>query len=74
MKNRTEQNINEERWRRTNHKPACKIIRRGKCKWVDHSVKKPQGDIKRQSLDWNTAEKQRGEDQSRRGAGMSWKK
>jgi hypothetical protein len=50
---------NEEAWRRTNHEPVNIIIKRRKCKWIGHTLRKPQYDIIRQALEWNPAWKRR---------------
>jgi hypothetical protein len=50
--------MNEEVWKRTNHEPI-NIIKRRKWKWTGHTLRKPQDDVTRQALEWNSAGKRR---------------
>ena len=60
---------NEELWKRKNHEPVRKIIRRMKRRWIGHTLHKPQEDLRKQALDWK-----KGEDQTKHGDEVScWK-
>ena len=44
---------NEDQWERT---PQCRIeesIRRRKWKWIGHTLRKPENNIRRSALEWN---------------------
>lgn len=44
---------NVELWRRTEHIPIDKEIKKRKWRWIGHTLRKEEMDIVRQALDWN---------------------
>jgi hypothetical protein len=50
---------NVDVWRRSNHEPINIVIKRRKWMWIAHTLRKLQGDITRQALEWNQAGKRR---------------
>ena len=52
---------NEELWRRTEEIEMPMHIKRWKWKWIGHALRKGNGAIKRETLDWNLQGKRRRE-------------
>ena len=52
---------NTELWQRTGQEEIGKTIKRKTWRWIGHTLRKPESDITRQSLDWNpTGKRKRG--------------
>ena len=50
---------NKNLWERTQQDPIIQQITRRKWRWIGHTLRKPQGDITRQALEWNPQGKRR---------------
>jgi hypothetical protein len=50
----------EELWHRTKKTPTEQQKKERKWRWIDHTLRKPQGAIERHALDWNPGTRKRG--------------
>jgi hypothetical protein len=78
----TDKITNEELWRITQLKPIKNQIKRRKCNWIGHTLRKEVGAIEKTALDWNPqGHRRRGRprrtwrrtiDDEIRGTGKTW--